>query len=623
VRIATEHCFSSASSAKPNPHQHQEGDHKYKMNTPSKNLALLRVALKQKSIDAYIIPITDPHLSENIPDHWQIIKWLTGFSGSAGVAVVTDVFAGLWTDSRYFIQAEKELEDSGFRLMKQLNLPESGYIDWLAENSETCKRIAFDGRILSIASFRKLETRLVQKRILIDFKCDLISEIWNDRPQLPASVAFNHPVEFSGKDRSLKIAEVREEMKKLNINYHLLTSPDDIMWLLNIRGSDVPYSPLLLSFAVVGEEQIFLFIDDDRIPAGLVYEFENLGIVILPYEECSAVVSSFSEGKTIMLNPATTSAALYNSIPVSFVKAENISIPARMKAIKNKTEIENIGKVMVKDGVALIKFFYWIETSIGQLPLTEIFIADKLLEFRSQQDGFLGPSFATITAFNEHAALPHYSATPDTDSAIGENGILLIDSGGQYYGGTTDITRTISIGVSTLQQKTDFTLILKGHINLATAKFPMGTRGYQLDMLARKPLWDNGLNYGHGTGHGVGYCLNVHEGPQNISPLDNKTILEPGMLISNEPAIYREEEYGIRIENLILCYEDEETDFGHFLKFDTVSLCYIDKSLIDKSLLNPQEISWLNNYHSEVFDKISPYLTEKEKAWFKEKTEPF
>jgi Xaa-Pro aminopeptidase len=590
------------------------------MNPHSDKLALLRDALKQNSINAYIIPSSDPHLGENIPDHWKIIVWLTGFTGSAGTVVITDTFAGLWTDSRYFIQAEKQLEGSGFKLIRPG--PDMDYIDWLAGNISPESKIALDGRIYSISSFRKLKDRLINNRVKIDFNFDLIGDMWIDRPALPSSMAFDHPVEFSGKGRSLKIAGVREQMKKQKVNYHLLTSIDDIMWLLNIRGSDVPFTPLLISFAIIGEDQIMLFTDESKIPVELASEFDKLGIIILPYEEYSNIFSSLREGSSILITPGTTSAALFYSLPDYLKISEDISIPSRMKAIKNKTEIENIGKVMVKDGVALSKFFCWIESSLGKVPMTEVFLAGRLLKFRSQQDGFLGPSFATILAFNENAALPHYAAKPETDSEIGENGILLSDSGGQYYGGTTDITRTISIGIPTQQQKKDFTLVLKGHISLAMAEFPLGTKGFQLDILARKPLWEQGLNYGHGTGHGVGYCLNVHEGPQSISPADNKTIIEPGMLISNEPAIYREGEYGIRTENLILCYEDEETDFGQFLRFDTVSLCYIDKSLIDKSLLEQKEIDWLNSYHAEVYEKISPHLTESEKMWLKIKTEP-
>jgi Xaa-Pro aminopeptidase len=302
---------------------------------------------------------------------------------------------------------------------------------------------------------------------------------------------------------------------------------------------------------------------------------------------------------------------------------EDITIPTRLKAIKNKVEIENLNKVMVKDGVALTKFFYWLEHNSGSLSVTELSAGKELIDLRSEQENFLGHSFSTIAAYNEHGALPHYSATYETDAVIGQEGILLIDSGGQYLDGTTDITRTISVGIPTSQQKRDFTLVLKGTIALASAKFPSGTRGYQLDMLARKALWEQGLNYGHGTGHGVGFCLNVHEGPHNIGPgigADSKSVIEPGMLFSDEPAIYREGEYGIRTENLILCYEDEETEFGKFLKFETISLCYIDKTLIEISLLDHKELDWLNFYHAEVFQKLSPHLTEDEKQWLKEKT---
>jgi len=440
---------------------------------------------------------------------------------------------------------------------------------------------------------------------------------------MPSAKVWDHPVEYSGKDRSVKIAEVRAEMKKKSVDLHLITSADDIMWLLNIRGNDLLYSPLCISFAVVGEMQILLFVDESKIPVNLGREFDRLGIVLLPYEECAGMLSSLSYGSSILINPSVTSLALYNSIPQRLRIIEDAGIATELKSRKNKTEVENISRVMVKDGVALAKFFHSIEQNRGQVTMTEQSVAKSLLELRAQQEDYLGPSFSTIVAYNEHAALPHYAVTSESDSTFGETGILLVDSGGQYRGGTTDITRTISLGSPTQKQKTDFTLVLKGHIALANAKFPLGTCGYQIDMLARKFLWERGCDYGHGTGHGVGYCLNVHEGPQSISPADNKSIIEAGMLISNEPGIYREGEYGIRTENLVICYEDEETEFGHFLKFDTVSLCYIDKSLIDRSLLEKREIDWINSYHSEVYEKISPFLNQEEKKWLKEKTELF
>ncbi len=590
------------------------------MESLSHKLDALRSALKQYKIDAYIIPLSDPHLGENIPDHWKIIPWLTGFTGSAATIVITGSFAGLWTDSRYFIQAGTELEGSGFSLVKPESFAPSDYTGWLADNIDRNGRIGFDGRIISVTSFRKLEKRLRNKNIDILSDCDIISYIWKERPPMPLSEAFDFPVRLAGKERSEKIAVLREEMKKTGTGFQLLTSVDDIMWLLNIRGNDVPYSPLCISYALVGETQFYLFVDQRKIPAFLASEFERLGIEILPYEEVSGIISSLSGGGSIMITPSTTSVSLYNSIPSGTRIVEEISIPSQMKSGKNKTEIENISKVMVKDGVALTKFFHWIELNRGAVPSTEVSLASMLQKFRSQQEEYLGPSFPSIVACNEHAALPHYSATPESDAEIRENSILLVDSGGQYMGGTTDITRTISFGNPSQQQKKDFTLVLKGHIALAKAKFPYGTRGCQIDMLARQALWDNGYNYGHGTGHGVGYCLNVHEGPQSISPADNRTVLEAGMLISNEPALYREGEYGIRTENLVICYEDEETEFGTFLKFDTVSLCYIDKSLIDKSLLNKEEIDWINSYHSEVFEKLNSFLNDEEKMWLKEKT---
>jgi Xaa-Pro aminopeptidase len=591
------------------------------MSQSVEKLALLRAAMKQNSIDAYIIPLSDPHIGEYIPDHWNIITWLTGFTGSAATVVITDSFAGLWTDSRYFIQAENELATSSFTLVKPEGSVNSGYSDWLAENMYEESMIALDGNIFRVDQARKLKERLQEKKISFDFDSDLVSDIWVNRPPLPSSRVWDHSTEFSGKERSKKISEVREQMKKCGVDYHLLTSPDDIMWLLNIRGSDLPYTPLIFSFAIIGVEQILLFADQDRFSRELALEFDRLGIIMLPYEETAGMISSITDGNTILLSPSKTSVALFNSIPGRFRIIEDISIPSRLKAIKNKTEIENIGKVMVKDGAALTKFFYWIENDLGIVPMTERSLVMRLHEFKIQYKDFLGPSFATIVAFNGHAALPHYSPTPGSDAELGDKGILLVDSGGQYPGGTTDITRTIALGVPTPGQKKDFTLVLKGLIRLASAKFPYGTRGYQIDILAREALWKNGLNYGHGTGHGVGYCLNVHEGPHSISPAMNKTILEAGILMSDEPAIYREGEYGIRTENMVICYEDEETEFGKFLKFDTVSLCYIDKTLIDKFLLNQQEINWLNSYHSEVYDKLSPHLADDEKIWLKEKTE--
>ena len=463
------------------------------MNKSVERLAQLRAALKQNGIDAYIIPLSDPHIGESVPDHWNIISWLTGFTGSSAIAVITDTFAGLWTDSRYFIQAEKQLTGSGFELIRPGSLTQYDYIEWLSANIPDRSRIALDGRIFPVSQALKLEKELEGKRAHFDYGCDLVSDIWNDRPQLPSSIVWDHIPEYSGKERTTKISEVRQEMKKRGIDYHLLTSPDDIMWLLNIRGNDLPYTPVIFSFGIIAKDQILLFVDEKRFPPELASEFDRLGIIMLPYEEAEGMISTLNTGSVILLDPANVSLALLNSIPKHLSIFEDISIPARMKAVKNKIEIDNIGKVMVKDGVALTRFFYWIENDLGIVPMTERSLVMRLHEFRARQKDFLGPSFAAIMAFNEHAALPHYVPTPESDVILGEKGILLVDSGGQYRGGTTDITRTISLGNPLSQQKNDFTLILKAMIGLATAKFPVGTKGYQLDYPARKALWENGL----------------------------------------------------------------------------------------------------------------------------------
>lgn len=582
----------------------------------------VRSLMREKNLDFIIIPMSDPHLGENIPEYWQVIKWLTGFTGSAATLVISSSFAGLWTDSRYFIQAQKQLVGTGFQFVKPGLYQRNDYMDYLAENALRGNRIGFDGRIFSMSNFRRLQKRLVKNEVVFINDLDFPGDLWEERPAMPSSSAFEHLLEYSGKDRLAKIEEVRQAMEKQNADYHLLTWPEDINWLLNIRGKDLEYSPLLLSFALVGQDQVLLFAGEDKIPGRLAAEFDKLGIVILPYEEMTGIVASVTKGHSLLLDPRSTSVNLYNSLYPDTVIVEGQSLPTVLKAIKNTIEIENLHKVMIKDGVALIKFFHWFEENHGKILMTEKSLSEKLLEFRSMQDGFFSLSFPSIVAWNENSALPHYGRGDETGLEIGERGLLLVDSGGHYNGGTTDVTRTISVGIPTDQQKRDFTLILKGHINLALAKFPEGTRGYQLDFIARGAMCGSGMNYAHGTGHGVGYFLNVHEGPQSISPADNKTCFEAGMLTSNEPAIYREGEYGIRTENLILCYQDEETEFGRFLRFDTISLCYIEKGLVDKSLLCQKEIDWLNEYHLEVYENLSPFLDPEEQVWLREKTLP-
>ncbi len=588
-------------------------------------LAAVRAVMKKRGVDALIVPSADPHLGEYVPDHWRVIRWLTGFSGSAGTVVVTAKFAGLWTDSRYFIQAAEQLRNSGFELVR-LKVPHTPeYIDWLAERMKRGSRVAVDGRLISVSVAGLLRGQLKEKGIRLSLSGDLVTPVWHDRPPLPDEEAFGLPLEFAGESRSEKIDRVRERMKAMGVDYQLLTACDDVMWLLNIRGRDITYSPLLLAFAIVSNDQVILFADEGKIPSSMKAAFDRDGVVLLPYDIIGSVLRSLPAGSSLLLSPSTTSAALGGALTGAVRVIHDLSIPTRLKAVRNETEIKNLREVMIRDGVALTRFFIWLEKSIGRERITELSASAKLESLRMEQEGCTGPSFATIAAFNGHAALPHYVPSPDSDAVLEQSGIFLLDSGGQYYGGTTDITRTIALGQPDAEMRLHFTLALRGTIDLAMARFPHGTRGYQLELLARKALWDNGLNYGHGTGHGVGSFLNVHEGPQTIGPAatgDLKTVIEPGMVTSDEPAVYLEGKYGFRTENLLLCVSDRESDYGHFLRFETVTLCYIDRTLTDLSLLGDAELEWLNDYHRMVFNMLADRLKPEEREWLSRKTAP-
>lgn len=585
-------------------------------------LGKIRILMLEQGVDALVIPVTDPHLGEYVPDHWRVIEWLTGFTGSAANVVITQEFAGLWTDSRYFIAAAEQLEGSGYELVK-LKVPHTPeYIDWLAAHMKKGGRIGVDGRVIPVATVNLIREAFRAKKIELDIEADLVSKIWSGRPPMPPDMIFEHELRFAGVSRAEKIELVRARMDEMEADNHLLTSLDDIAWMLNIRGNDVHYSPLATAYALVSRSQVLLMIDKEKVPALLKQKFDNEGVVLLPYGETHTIISSLSADESLLITPGTLSATLHNAIPKGMRIIEEVSVPTRLKAIKNETEQSHIKDVMIRDGVALTRFFHWLEKNIGKEKITEISAADKLLSFRMEQKNCTGPSFATIAGYNEHAALPHYCATPKSDAELKPDGIFLCDSGGQYLDGTTDVTRTIALGRPTRQQRIDFTLALRGTISLAMAKFPLGTKGYQLEILARKALWDQGMNYGHGTGHGVGFFLNVHEGPQTIgsgASGDMKTIIEPGMLTADEPAIYREGKYGFRTENLILCVEDEKTEFGQFLKFDTVTLSYIDTSLVEKELMTEEEINWFNEYHRVVYEKLSPHLENGTKKWLREK----
>jgi Xaa-Pro aminopeptidase len=594
-------------------------------NTYRKRLAGVRALMKRKAIDALIVPSADPHLGEYVADHWRVIRWLTGFTGSAATVVITPGFAGLWTDSRYFIQAEEQIQGSGYELVR-LTVPHTPeHIEWLGTKVTKGSTVAVDGRLISAGHMQLLESVLSPGGTKLDLRADLITPLWKERPPLPRDKAYVLPLRYAGESRVSKIKRVRAGMTAMKADYQLLTATDEVMWLLNIRGKDLQYSPLLLSYALVSHDKVLFFADENKIPRSIMAMFDNEGIVILPYDAVTAVIRSLQEGTTLLLSPSTTSAAIYRVVPRKAKIVEEVSIIARLKAIKNAVEMRNLRRVMVSDGVALSCFFHWLEKSIGRKQITELSAAAMLDMFRKEQEGYTGPSFATIAAYNAHAALPHYVPDERTDTPLERQGIFLVDSGSQYYGGTTDITRTVALATPDRRMKRDFTLALKGTIDLAMARFPYGTRGYQIDVLARKALWDNGLNYGHGTGHGVGSFLNVHEGPQTIGSAlsgDIKTIIEPGMLISDEPAVYRHGEYGFRTENLFICADDSVTEHGRFLKFDTVSLCYIDRKLIDVSMLDDRELRWLNEYHERTYKAIGTYLRPDVRRWLRKKTLP-
>jgi len=593
------------------------------MNKDILPLTQLRKYMHQNNLDAYIIPMTDPHMSEYVADHWRTVKWFSGFSGSAGTIVVTKDFAGLWTDSRYFIQAAEQLKGSGIELVKLIVPHTPEYIEWLNKNLAENSRIGFDGKVFSYGLAKQMQTKFKRKNIHLDPNFDFAGEYWTNRPPIPQNEVFEHDVKYAGKSRNEKINELRQKMSELSVDYHLLSSLDDIAWLFNLRGSDIMYNPLFISFALISQSEAVLFVNNNKLPADVKQKLNDDKIIIKDYDKIYNYLKNIQGEKAVIADLSKTNYALYQAIPLNCAIVNKISIAAVLKSIKNKTEIEHIRKVQIKDGVAMVKFLYWLDKNIGKEKITEISAGEKLLSFRKEQEGFFGESFGVISAYGAHAAMPHYSATEESNTELKPESFYLIDSGGQYTDGTTDITRTIALGTPTKEEIRDFTLSLKGTIDLAMTVFPYGTKGVQLDAIARKPLWDNRMNYGHGTGHGVGFFLNVHEGPQSISTRNagiQEETLEAGMYMSDEPAFYREGKHGIRIENLILIAPDEENDYGKFLKFETVTLCPIDTKPVDVSLLTESERNWLNDYHTKVYEKLSSFLTDEEKEWLKEKT---
>lgn len=587
------------------------------------SLKALRNQLSEKGLFALIIPNTDPHQSEYIADYWRVMKYLTGFSGSTGNVVISQDFAGVWTDSRYFLQAESQLQGSGYELVK-LTIPHTPeYIDWIAEQAPEKAKVGIDARLFSVALYRKMEATFAEKGIDIIDVGDLISPLWPDRPEIPLAPIFIHEQHFAGKSRASKLRELRKEMEAKGADYTFISSLDDIAWLYNIRGNDVDYNPTPLCFSLIGQQEATLYINPSKVSDEIADVLEQ-DVKLRPYEEIAEGLAKIEGGKSLFIDPARSNKAALSDISEEVSILEGMNLTTLPKALKNETEVGHIREVMIKDGVAMCKFLIWLENQLGKEKITEVSAAEKLEAFRAEQDNFKGPSFGTIAGYRGNGAIVHYSAEESSCAELQAEGIFLLDSGGQYLDGTTDITRTVALSEPTAEEKRDFTLVLKGHIGIATAVFPAGTRGQQIEASARRALWKYGLNYGHGTGHGVGFFLNVHEGPQTMGSGASGaqgTPMMPGMLTSNEPGIYHSGKYGIRIENLILCVEDQETEFGQFLKFDTVTLCPIDLSLVDANLLNREEKEWLNAYHAEVYEKLAPRLNASEKAWLQAQTQ--
>ena len=586
-------------------------------STINNRIAALRAHIAQEQIQAFIIPSTDPHLSEYVAPHWQSREWISGFTGSAGTVVVTAKDAGLWTDSRYFLQAARQLEGTCITLYKEM-LPETPNIpEFLSAHLQEGDCVGIDGKMFSAEEVEHLQKELKKSGIRIKSIADPMQLLWTDRPAMPLAPAFVYDTKYAGMSFTEKLPAVRQAMEAAGADSLLLSALDEIAWLLNIRGNDVHCNPVVVSYLLIEKDKVNYFVQPQKVTPELAEYFSANGISVHPYEEIGDYLNSFN-AHSILMNPAKTNYAIYSAIRPGCLIINGASPVALLKAIRNKQEIAGIHAAMQRDGVALVKFLKWLDEAVPAGKETEISVDKKLHTFRAAQPLYMGESFDTIAGYKEHGAIVHYEATPETDVTLKPEGFLLLDSGAQYLDGTTDITRTIALGPLTEEEKTDYTLILKGHIALAMAVFPEGTRGAQLDVLARMPIWKERMNYLHGTGHGVGHFLNVHEGPQSIRMNENPVALQPGMVTSNEPGVYKAGSHGIRTENLVLTVPAGEGMFGKYLKFETLTLCPICRKGIIKELLTAEEIGWLNDYHRTVYEKLSPDLNYDEREWLKE-----
>ena len=582
----------------------------------------IRDLMKEKNIYAYIVPSSDYHQSEYVGDYFKSREFMSGFTGSAGTLIISMDEAGLWTDGRYFIQAENELKDSGIKLFKMGEEGVPTIEEYLLEKLPKNSTLGFDGRVMSVKEGQSLANKLAFKGINIEYKYDLVNDIWEDRCSLPTEKAFLLGTEYSGESFSDKLSRIRAVMKEKKATTHILASLDDIAWLFNIRGRDVKSNPVVLSYAVITIDSVYLFIDKNKIGEDIRAELSKENVQIKGYEEVYEFIKNIDENEVVLIDTSKVNYAIYNNIPSNVQKIEERNPSILFKSIKNEIELKNIRNSHIKDGVAFTKFMYWLKNNIGKIEITEISATQKLEGFRREQDKFIEPSFSTIAAYKDHAAMMHYSATEESNYKLEPRDLFLVDSGGQYFDGTTDITRTIALGPIPENVRKDFTNVVRGMIRLSKAKFLYGCRGYNLDILARGPLWEEGVDYKCGTGHGIGFVLNVHEGPNGFrwkvrEDIDDSCILEEGMVTTNEPGVYVENSHGIRIENEIVVRKAEKNEYGQFMDFEVITFAPIDLDAIDESLILKDEKVYLNNYHKQVYDKISPYLNEEEKQWLK------
>lgn len=592
------------------------------MTAVAERISALRKLMEERHIDAYVVPTADFHQSEYVGEHFKARKYITGFSGSYGTAVIAKEEAYLWTDGRYWFQAEHELEGSGVGLQKMFEPGVPTTTEWLADNVPAGGTVAFDGRVLSMGEGQEYEDALVSKGINIEYSIDLIDQIWTDRPKLSKKPAFFLEEKYSGESTEHKLIRVREAMAKAGATAHVIASLDDVCWLLNIRGDDVDFFPLLLSYAIVRMDSMDLYVDDSKLDDRIHEELAKNNVNIHPYNDIYEVVRGMSADEVFMIDPMKMNYALYKDIPSGAKIVEEANPTILMKAMKNPVELENIKRAHIKDGVAITKFMYWVKNNFDKMEITELSAIDKLTEFRAEQEGYIRDSFEPLIAYKDHAAMMHYAPSKETDVVLEAGTFLLNDTGGGYFEGSTDITRTFVLGSVDDEMKHYYTAVVKAMMNLARANFLYGCYGYNLDILARGPIWDIMKDFKCGTGHGVGYLGNIHEPPTGfryyIVPSKNEHHqLEEGMVMTDEPGIYEDGWFGIRTENEFIVRKGEKNKYGQFMYFETITFAPIDLDGINPDELQPSEKEWLNNYHKDVFEKISPYLSEEETEWLK------